>query len=431
MKKFILLFLLTSILYINTPAQTTLAVGDASILWYSAVGTDDFGFVTFVDLSVNTRIYFTDNGSSPMGVFESDEVVFEYLVTTTLSAGSIVQLNDNTNGTWSQMGSLGFASSGDQLFIFQDGDGVGGNLPENNPVFIMGLNAASQDKADSCDETDLNQTDSPFVLTPVTYGDGTGTFLAIGTGIGCQDELDFAYFNGGNDFGSIMAAEDEVLDPDNWAGEGGGSVTNTSAAYNSSVAAFTSGSNSILPVEWLSFKARVERSDVLLNWQTATEINNEKFVIEYSQDARYFQAIGEVAGRGFSNELAHYQFVHPNPQSGIHYYRLKQIDFDGEFEYSKIVSVVIDRENSVAIKLWPNPSSDGNVQLELYGSNQQDDCIVQLFNSNGQLVHQVALPLEKGENRLSFDWSHFSTGIYFVKLHVGNESLYHKIHLQH
>jgi hypothetical protein len=431
MKKFILFYLLTSILYLNTPAQTTLGVGDASLLWIDLTTPDDFGFVSFVDLEVNTQIYFTDNGASDIGTFDTGEGVIEFIVNTFIPAGTIIQYNDATFGSWSTIaGSLAFSSSGDQLFIFQDGDGVGGSLPQNNPVFIHAVNAASRDKNDSCDFTDSQQTNSPSTLTPVTFGDGTGTFLALGTGTGCDDENDYLHFTGGSDFTDIATAKAAIQDPDNWLG-GGSPQTSADATYTDAIAAFLADMDGLLPVEWVSFNARVERSEILLNWQTATEVNNDKFVIEYSRDGRNFQAIGEVAGRGFSDELAHYQFVHSDPQRGVHYYRLKQIDFDGEFEYSKIVSIVYNREGSIAVKLWPNPSSDGSVQLEWHGLNQQDDCIVQLFNGSGQLMQQTAYPFEKNENRISFDWSHLSNGIYFVKLQVGNESLYHKIHLQH
>lgn len=429
---FTLLF--SSFLLIQTQhAQTTLSVGDASILWYSnnidGLAGDEFGFVTFVDLAVNTRIYFTDHGASNAGVFSfvgSDGVV-EYLVSAAIPAGSVIAYNDNTNGTWtSTSGTLDLQGAGDQLFIFQDGDGVGGNDPEDNPVFIMCLQAASQDKADICDEiNDHNHTNSPSVLTPVTFGDGTGTFLALGTSaVDCQGENDHLYFNGGSSFASVAAAKAAVQDPDNWNGS---AVTVAPADYTLAVAAFLLAGS--LPVEWISFRAEIEATDVLLNWQTATEINNEKFIIEHSKDGRFFNAIGALAGKGNSEVLTNYHFRHPNPSPGLHYYRLKQVNFDGMYEYSTIISVEMGHTDKFFGTVWPNPSTDGFVNIELNSADYQKQCTIQLFSSTAQLLWQSDFALETGHNLLTVDWSTFENGLYITKMLLGDKVLSYKVYL--
>jgi hypothetical protein len=244
--KFYFTLFLSCFLFIQTQqAQTSLNAGDASLLWIDLTTPDDFGFVTFVDITVSTRIYFNENGANNGGLFDTGEGVIEFIVNTFIPAGTIIQYNDATFGTWSTIaGTFALSSSGDQLFIFQDGDGVGGSIPQNNPVFIHAVNASSRDKNDGCDFTDSQQTDSPSTLTPVTFGDGPGTFMALGTGTGCQDENDFLHFTGGSDFASIAAAKAAIQDPDNWLG-GGSSNTSANSTYTTAVAALLADGDGI------------------------------------------------------------------------------------------------------------------------------------------------------------------------------------------
>jgi hypothetical protein len=103
--------------------------------------------------------------------------------------------------------------------------------------------------------------------------------------------------------------------------------------------------STLLPVELISFTAHRKNNYTFLTWKTATEINNEKFEIEISKDGVFFSYIGEVGGMGNSSTINHYQFVDDGVYNAdVVYYRLKQIDFDGRFEYSHIVSVRVFSE---------------------------------------------------------------------------------------
>lgn len=136
-----------------------------------------------------------------------------------------------------------------------------------------------------------------------------------------------------------------------------------------------SGSSS-LPVQLLSFKGYNSDKDIILEWTTASELENEKFEIERSTDAYNFNKIGTEDGRGTTNEQSDYRHVDERPNNGSNYYRLKQVDFDGSYEYSEIVKVdhfsLADRPI-----VYPNPFSDnltlqfpekisGSVFIELY-----------------------------------------------------------------
>ena len=98
-----------------------------------------------------------------------------------------------------------------------------------------------------------------------------------------------------------------------------------------------SGTQTVLPVELTFFTGKLEEHNIVLKWQTATETNNDKFEIEVSQDGQNFEKIGEVSGKGTTLEIQDYQSIIEGLNQGIHYFRLKQIDFDGQFSYSRII----------------------------------------------------------------------------------------------
>src|SRR5690606_25755494 len=92
--------------------------------------------------------------------------------------------------------------------------------------------------------------------------------------------------------------------------------------------------------------------------ETASEKNNDFFAIERSVDGRNFEVIGQVKGAGNSNTINAYAFADKNPANGVAYYRLKQTDFDGKYEYSKIVSVAFEgKVAQVVINAYPNPTA--------------------------------------------------------------------------
>ena len=118
---------------------------------------------------------------------------------------------------------------------------------------------------------------------------------------------------------------------------------------------FLVASNDVLTVELLSFKVSREDRTGLLEWTTASEINNEEFEIQYSRDGIEFEFIGCVMGAGTSTEMNSYEYFHDNLENGIHYYRVKQIDFDGQSEFSDLISLSLN----VAItktSIYPNPA---------------------------------------------------------------------------
>ena len=150
-----------------------------------------------------------------------------------------------------------------------------------------------------------------------------------------------------------------------------GGITNgtvTSPYPNPPTSACTLGS---LPVELTDFNASQENRVVELSWTTASELNNSHFDIEFSQDGNNFRVIDEVIGNGTTQEKQEYSYTHTTPVNGANYYRLKQVDFDGAFEYSDILVVEIERTGKVIINPFA-AIAEITVQLaETTGDNNQ------------------------------------------------------------
>ncbi|MCH8035057.1 MAG: T9SS type A sorting domain-containing protein [Bacteroidetes bacterium] len=115
--------------------------------------------------------------------------------------------------------------------------------------------------------------------------------------------------------------------------------------------------NSVLPVELTSFSAILKDKEVLLNWSTATEVNNYGFDVERMRDGEDWNALGFVEGNGNSNSPKEYSFVDNNvSNAGTYYYRLKQIDNDGTYEFSNQIEVNFEAPNSLELNQnYPNP----------------------------------------------------------------------------
>jgi CSLREA domain-containing protein len=139
-----------------------------------------------------------------------------------------------------------------------------------------------------------------------------------------------------------------------------------------------------LPVELYAFKCEVTTNGNVLTWLTVSELNNEGFDIERSIDGREWQTIGFVEGHGTSQEINHYIFTDEVPLAGMNYYRLKQMDFNGKFEYSYIVNVELQLNND-ELRIFPNPVSD---ELNIVNGAG----LATIYNILGQPVKEFLIP---------------------------------------
>ena len=179
-----------------------------------------------------------------------------------------------------------------------------------------------------------------------------------------------------------------------------------------------------LPVNLISFNAEKGKENVLLTWTTATEKDNEGFQIERSKDGINFEIIGNVEGAGNSQTVKNYSFedrdLPSNDLSRVLYYRLKQMDFDGSFEYSPIENVMLDVSNPIAIGkiMTQKEGFSGTIVAEEAG-----DVDFIITDLSGKVLQQQQLFLEDGENRVDLDLN-APEGIYLftIKTKWGVES---------
>ena len=141
----------------------------------------------------------------------------------------------------------------------------------------------------------------------------------------------------------------------------------------------------VLPITLTSFDAlQVGQSEVQLDWVTESEINNSHFEVEHSRNGSDWTYIGQRYGQGTTSEKTTYSLVHEQVPAGVHYYRLKQVDFDGGFTYSPIEAVTLS--GSTTWNVWPNPASNVLYLPDIAGT-------AELWSTDGRQIASTTLPL--------------------------------------
>ena len=184
-----------------------------------------------------------------------------------------------------------------------------------------------------------------------------------------------------------------------------------------------------LPVTLTSFNGKGSSEGIALDWATASEKENDRFEIERSFDGRNFEKIGTVKGHGTTNTAQRYAFLDRNPQKGINYYRLRQVDFGGESELSKLLHVKygVGAEN-LAIAVVPNPCQDGQCDVRLSGIDTSQPVSVEVSDLTGRRVFSKQLAADQS----TFDMPKLDSGrgIYILTARNGKQTSYQKIILQ-
>ena len=171
-----------------------------------------------------------------------------------------------------------------------------------------------------------------------------------------------------------------------------------------------------VPVELVSFSASSLSGNVVLEWTTATEINNRGFDVERKSFNSSYEVIGFVSGAGSTTELRNYSFTDANLSTGNYTYRLKQLDFDGTFEYSNEVSVDVIAPAVYSLEQnYPNPF---NPSTSIDFSIAEPGLVnLSVYNLLGQEVKSLVNEFkEAGPHTIIFDASNLTSGVYFYKL---------------
>jgi hypothetical protein len=164
-----------------------------------------------------------------------------------------------------------------------------------------------------------------------------------------------------------------------------------------------------LPVSWLSFDGKVTEEGTDLTWKTASEVNSDYFLVQYSTDGVAFKDLAKVKAAGQSQEILEYKFLHVELKSSVSYYRIKQLDYDGTSDFSKTITITNNLDYQKKNHFYPNPSN-GLISFE-----QQANIIVR------DITGKIVLVARNASQNL--DLRQLEDGKYFIELDGKSEQL--------
>ncbi len=179
-------------------------------------------------------------------------------------------------------------------------------------------------------------------------------------------------------------------------------------------------SDSPLPIELIIFTAKCNNNIVELNWTTASEINNDYFTVEKSENGNNFEPVTTVNGAGNSNIVLNYSFIDENPYKGISYYRLKQTDYDGNFDYSDIKPVHCSFTSvALDVEFYPNPFTN---EITVVISNLLSSTAeIEIYDVLGnKVLEQTLYNIENNNNEFVISLSDLFKGVYLIKFTSDN-----------
>ena len=260
---------------------------------------------------------------------------------------------------------------------------------------------------------DANTFQFTFSIFRATISDNSFDTGGDGTKGNC---LDYITTTSGNTYGALIGISS------------GGTNNQGRLDYSTNIQFL--GSNQLFPVELTSFSATTIGSSVKLSWQTATEINNFGFDVERKSNVKGhtstvlsvtdWEKIGFVNGNGNSNSTKDYSFVDDNVNAGTYSYRLKQIDNDGQFEYSKEVEIGLTAPDKFELSQnYPNPFNPSTTIN--YNLPEAANVKLIIYNILGQEVKTLVNGFkEAGVHTINFNASELNSGLYIYKIEAGS-----------
>jgi hypothetical protein len=178
----------------------------------------------------------------------------------------------------------------------------------------------------------------------------------------------------------------------------------------------------VLPVAMKNFTATKKSNNCELNWTTTAEINCTSFEIERAVEGVLFTKIGKVNSKsvnGNSNTSLQYSFQDNKPLIGNNYYRLKQLDVDGNYKYSNVDMIMFNETSALSIQsVFPNPALEFT-QINLF-SKYSGKCNIFLFDEAGRKINRFAKQLINGNNSININTTSLSKGIYIINITTDN-----------
>ncbi|HRJ28900.1 MAG TPA: T9SS type A sorting domain-containing protein [Cyclobacteriaceae bacterium] len=411
------------------PATFTVTLSGTGTQSISAVGGETFSnltvnntFVTSPQLVLNNPVTVTGTLTMTAGRMNLNGNTFTIGVSAA-APGTLTHGGAGTNG-WMYGGSL-------RRFVANTAIAIGanagffplGSASDFRPFFVSKDNIANSGGSITVTHNNATTTsnvsildagpaatisrrhDSNWSVTTSGITSGTWGLRGGGTGFGTIQELpDLRMSTTTGVVGAHAAATGTIADPRvNRTGLTFGQLTNS--FHVASIDAV----NSPLPVKLLYLNANQIETSIELNWATSLEEGFSHFIIEFSVNGVDFSELSEVEGAGYNtNTKQEYSFLHANPFVGQNYYRLKAVDLDGSYEY--FGPIVLSFNAGKQIQLFPNPVSDGylNVQLNF---NPSEEAKLTILNMHGVEVLQILNVAVQNK----FEWSALPRGLYILR----------------
>lgn len=321
-------------------------------------------------------------------------------------------------------------------FIQTNGSGVLKTTIPNNASFVFPVGNAAYNPVTLTNKNSASDMFSVKVRDEVLGRGVSGTQVTtphvnvtwdISKGNTNSGGVDFVFqWNDNQERNSINSFRLNHYDGSTWEFANGssqsvsGTTTKTMAHtnYAGSFSPFAIGeTNTLLPVTLLEFTARAQGKVAVLEWTTANEVNSAYFVVERSQDAQNWEALGSVAAAGISYEKRTYAFTDKQPFE-VNYYRLRQVDWDGSADISSVRTVLFQgfsADNAPRLVVYPNPaSSDIHIRLNA-------------VNASFILYDAVGKEIDRGEFSQSFLLNKPAAGVYLLKVRAGEFVAYEKL----
>ncbi|RLD66823.1 MAG: hypothetical protein DRI84_03975 [Bacteroidetes bacterium] len=262
------------------------------------------------------------------------------------------------------------ALSGTETFTAQYNQ----STPTNNTSFTYPITKVSDNEY-----WDLSRTGASVSATVTLYWEDSQW-----SGIGSFADLRIMHY------GTAWTAESGTYSNTGSVGLSAANAGSLSVTSVSTFSPFSFGTidniNNPLPIDLLSFDAQIDGDVVIVNWSTASELNNDYFIIERSKDGITSERIGIVEGAGNSNNVLDYDLIDFQPYGGTSYYRLIQVDYDGQMETFDWVSVKREVANEATVDIFPNPVSSGELNLQFNNILGQTE--ITIYDLSGRKVYQ-------------------------------------------